>query len=205
MKSVFFLLVTLFFAPPIFAQEENSLPTTNYSRAIVVQTDLEEPVANHAIICREIPKTIGLLNESDVVIHEIVTNESGEAILNVTDNKNVLFACESKELTTKDYCWYFPNSTMHFDIYDSKEDNKAIYLVGQTSPETCNKQLSDEEIKAGIQNLLPQGSALPFTNKNLTPEPPTPSPTIEPFEETETEITLWQWILSKIKSIFQKD
>lgn len=202
MKFVFFLLFTLFLAPPAFAQETSAPPTSNYSRTIVVQTDLEEPVTNHTIICKAVPKTVGLVNESEIIFYEIETNESGEATLNVPDTKDFTFSCESKELTTKDYCWYFANSTMHFDIYESQEKNTSVYLVGQTSPETCNKQLSEAELKTGIENLLPQGTVLPFTNKNLTPELPTPIPSIVPQEEIETEITLWQWILSKLKSLF---
>lgn len=205
MKFVFFLLVTLFFTPTALAQETSEPPTISYFKTIVVQTDLEEPVANHTIICREIPKTIDIINESDIIFHEIVTNESGEAVLRVLDNKNVFFSCESKEPTTKDYCWHFPISTEYFDIIDSQEQNKDVYLVGQASPETCNKQLTDEELEAGIQNLLPQGSVLPFANQNLSPELPTPSPIIEQSQDAETEITLWQWILSKLKSLFKKD
>ncbi len=80
--------------------------------------------------------------------------------------------------------------------------NKPIYLVGQTSPETCNKEFSEAELKNGIEEFLPSGTPLPFKNKNLAYASPTPLPVQESTDLENKEITLWQWIVLKIKALF---
>ena len=192
-----FLLASLFFPPSVNAQEGTN------TRTIIIQTDLEEPVANQTVICKQIPKKLGQVSANEITLHELTTNDSGEAVLGVTDSKNMIFTCETKEKTTTDYCWYFPHATSSFDIFDDSELNKPVYIVGQKSPETCNKEFSQEQLDAGITALLPQGTVLPFTNKNLIPETPKPQiipeSTQQPTDET---LTLWQWLFLKLRAIF---
>lgn len=177
---------------------------TSGSRTIIVQTDLEEPINNQTIICKQLPKKIDSVLESEIALHEIVTNDSGEASLTVIDPENSIFSCTSKEVATTDYCWYFPSPTVFFDIYEETEKNKPVYLVGQKSPETCGKTFTETELQNGIANLLPSGTPMPFQNKNLTPPTPNlpPSATTQISVEENKELTLWQWIVLKIKSLF---
>lgn len=196
---VLLFLVSLFSMPQVSAQE-SSPPIQTYTRKIIVQTDDEQPVANHTVVCTQTPKKPGLVDEEEIKTHEITSNESGEVLLEVTEYKNFIFMCESKEPTTNDYCWYFPQSTVSFDIYELYNLNTPVYLVGQKSPETCNKEFTQEELEAGITSFLPQGTVLPFTNKNLIPKLPTPSPV--PITERGQEVTLWQWFVEKIKWLF---
>lgn len=208
MKIAAALLISLFFVFPVQAQEAASTANSTtqgktYSRTIIVQTDSEESVANQAVLCRQTPKKLGLIAADEVVVHEITTNESGAALLEFTDIPSSMFICSSKEITTADYCWYFPHSTISFEIYEESEKNKPVYLVGQTSPDTCNKELTQEELENGISTLLPQGTALPFTNKNLMPATPAPEAMVENIETDNQEITLWQWIVQKLRTLFR--
>ncbi len=177
-------------------------PKSKLLRKIIVQTDLEKPIANFNILCKQMPKKLGNINENEIVSYELTTNNSGEVILEVENNMDVVFSCKSQSATTPDYCWYFPNPTISFDIYNASEKNKPIYLVGQTSPETCNKTYTETELKNGIEKLLPSGSPLPFKNKNLAYATPTPTPSLENAPTENTEITLWQWLVMKFKALF---
>lgn len=206
MKILFFLLISFFTVNPVFAQEapiENA-PEAKYSRPIILQTDLEETVANEIIVCREMPKKLGLVTEDEIVTHEITTDTHGEAVLGVSTITEKIFTCSKKTITTPDYCWYFPYSTASFEIYEEDAKNEPLYIIGIKSPDTCNKEFSEAELKDGIATLLPQGTAAPYTNKNAYPEPPAVlDPTQNQTEQINEELTFWQWLIAKIKSIFR--
>jgi len=172
------------------------------SKTIIVQNDLEEPIPNHELKCKQIPIKLEAVKESETTWFELTTNESGEAQLDVEKNDGVIYSCESKAPTTQDYCWYFPMTTIFFEIYDNEEKNIPVYLVSLASPDTCGKEFSEAELK-NIEKYLPSGTPAPFQNKNLIPSTPTPTPEIIQPSETSEEITLWQWIVFKIKSLFR--
>ncbi len=131
MKIVFLLLSWLFFTPVVHAQEVSPSPEPEkkFSRTIIVQDDLEKPIPNFDLICKQMPKKLEQITENEVIFHELTTNESGEAVLGVSDNTNFIFTCTSKKSTTPDYCWYFPNPTISFDVYEDTE-KKQTYLFG---------------------------------------------------------------------------
>ena len=228
--ALIILVGLLFFTTSVQAQEtttqESNSEQNRVSQTIIVQTDSEEPIKNQTLLCRQTPKKLGIVTASETILHEVTTNELGVVILMVTDGENSIFSCTSKELTTPDYCWYFPHPTISFELSQGAVDNsenldgqdnqlnqdnrdtqgkrseKPVYLIGQLSPDTCNKELTEQELKNGITNLLPQGTALPFTNKNLIPPTPEPEIIADDTKESEQEITLWQWIMAKLRSLF---
>ncbi len=206
----FFLFSFLLLRPSVVNAQDVQLtnpaaptPKSKLLRQIIVQNDLEEPIANLVIVCKQIPKKLDDSSENEIVTHELTTDSLGQTNLEVSETENFVFSCTSKTPTTTDYCWYFPNPTISFNMNENIEKNKPIYLVAQTSPDTCNKQYSEDELKKGIETLLPSGTPLPFNNKNLAYATPTPTPNIENAPTTEnTETTLWQWIVQKIKALF---
>lgn len=204
MKILLFIFSILLFAPQVSAQEmQPEQEETVYKRTIFLQTDLEEPVANETIVCQEMPKKLGLIELDEITTHETTTDNSGKAVLGVLDNKDKMFTCTKKDITSSDNCWYFPYSTISFDIYDEEEKNEPLYIIGQKSPNTCNKEFTEQEIEEGaVLAMLPEGTAAPFTNKNAYPELPTPLPTVELENQDGQELTFWQWVIQKIKSIF---
>ncbi len=139
-------------------------------QTIIVQTDSEEPISDHEIVCKQLPKKLGPVSEDEITYHELTTAEDGSAVLGVTDSNEYIFSCSSKEITTSDYCWYFPSSTTFFDMSAAvtSKDNEAkpIYLVGINSPNSCGKEINTED-ESEIAELLPSGTPQPFTNKNV--------------------------------------
>jgi len=198
MKLLIFLILGIFITPVVNAQE---IPI--FSRTITVQTDLEEPVVNQVILCHQQPKRAGLVEEDEIIYHEITTNEFGEASLELNNIEDFVFMCSTKELTTDDYCWYFPNSTTSFEIYKEESKNTPLYLIGLRSSQTCDKEFTKEEIDDGIYSQLPQGTPEAYKNSNAYPTQQVNQQEIQLENQTIEEISLWQWIISKIKAIFQ--
>jgi hypothetical protein len=208
MKTALFLLIGLFFVPTVHAQQLSidtaTQDTPKFSRQIIVHTDLEEVIPNHTIICRIMPKKLGLIDPSEVVTVELTSNDQGEATLAVDDNSDVMASCASKELTTQDYCWFFPQETTGFDIFNDESKNEPIYLIAQKSPGTCGKDFSEKELQIGLKSLVPQGTTLPFTHSKFSPSVPTNNIEVPETAQvaTKNDITLWQWVVLKLQSIF---
>jgi len=182
---------------------KNDIEKQLVKQKIIVQTDNEQIIPQHEVICKQTPRKIGLIEEDEITLHSIITDDNGEAIIEVNLNDNSIYTCTSKELTTKDYCWYFPYQTMSFGYPEAQQNERPIYLVGQTSPDTCNSEFSQSELEQGIENLLPSGTPEPFTNKNLIIPVETPDPEIVQSSQSDySEITLWQWFVAKIKALF---
>lgn len=198
--AIFFVLL-LASSGNVLAQET---PQSG-SRTIIVQTDTEEAIPNHQIICKQIPKKLDYVAEDEIQLIEMTTSSSGEAQL-ASQTDNVIYTCMSKDATTQDYCWYFPTTTQFFEVSRTAELNDPIYLVAQQSDETCNKTFTQTELEAGIDQFLPAGTPPPFNNKNIAGTPTTPTPELGTQTTQETAspetISFWNWILKILGSIF---
>jgi hypothetical protein len=203
-KSLFVLLIIFLLTPNVVLAKNQSInpvaQNISYARTIIVQTDDEQAVGSHEITCQQIPKTLGIVPKNEIIEHQLTTNNKGEAIFNVKNDGNYYFVCSSTQTTTQDYCWYFPINTLSFDIYAEAEKNNPVYLVGLASPDTCGQEFSQEQLKAGIDELLPQGTPLPYTNKNIQPPVVTPEALVS--DQNDQPQNFWQWLISFLKSIF---
>lgn len=222
MKKSKFLVITtflliLFLVPTKASAQEDFITERTFS--VIVETDSEEPLSDVGVVCRSITHDFDSGDNSETLETQ-VTDENGIIEVVIDDTPNTSYRCATESTTTDDGCWYFARKSKFFSYRDPLA---PIYIVGLESPETCNKDLSEQEVDAHVEELFaneppafknshvqevthyPQEKNNGQGNQMEEADSATGGKMSKDTQDgAENASNIFEWVFSKIKSLFRK-